>query len=107
MKKRKTNYAKSVSHECRNNGSCPWCTGNRTHSNRKREPAPEEDIVAVYYCMECDMYFDNDYHPGHEDPRDSCAVLCPECYGDVVKPLEYTEQDVSEATEWADFDPDC
>ena len=53
------------------------------------------------------MYFDNDYHPGHEDPRDSCAVLCPECYGDVMEALEDTEQDVSEATERADFDPDC
>lgn len=36
MKKRRTNRAKQVSHQCRNNGTCPWCTGNRTYSTKKR-----------------------------------------------------------------------
>jgi uncharacterized protein YabN with tetrapyrrole methylase and pyrophosphatase domain len=36
MKKRKTNRAKKVSSQCRNNGSCPWCRGNRTFSTEKR-----------------------------------------------------------------------
>lgn len=27
---------KAVSHSCRNNGNCPWCTSNRTIKNKKR-----------------------------------------------------------------------
>ncbi len=42
MKSRKTNKAKKISNSCKNNGSCPWCSGNRTFSNKKRLPA--EDV---------------------------------------------------------------
>ena len=42
MKKRRTNKAKQVDNSCKNHGSCPWCKGNRTHSNRKREPAKDK-----------------------------------------------------------------
>jgi len=33
--------AKVFDHTCRNHGSCSWCEGNRTHSNKKREPIKE------------------------------------------------------------------
>lgn len=41
MKHRKINKAKHVSNGCRNNGSCEYCRGSRTHSNRRREPLPD------------------------------------------------------------------
>lgn len=30
------NFAKSVSIQCRNHGSCIWCKGNRTYKWRKK-----------------------------------------------------------------------
>lgn len=45
MKSRKTNLAKQVSGSCSNNGSCPWCRGNRTHANVRAEPAPEDHLI--------------------------------------------------------------
>ena len=39
MKTRKTNKAKTIDPSCKNHGSCPWCRGNRTHANRRAEPA--------------------------------------------------------------------
>lgn len=30
--------SKRFDKSCRNHGSCGYCKGNRTHSNRKREP---------------------------------------------------------------------
>ena len=35
VKKKKTG-AKAVSHQCRNNGTCPWCYGNRMYKHLKR-----------------------------------------------------------------------
>lgn len=35
---------KSIDATCRNHGSCPWCKGNRTHGNKKREPAPDTNL---------------------------------------------------------------
>ena len=35
--KYKSNYAKSVSSHCRNQGSCDWCKSNRTHNNKRKE----------------------------------------------------------------------
>ena len=34
--KQKKTGAKAVSHQCRNNGSCPWCYGNRMYKHLKR-----------------------------------------------------------------------
>lgn len=30
------NFAKSISRQCRNHGSCIWCKGNRKYSSKKR-----------------------------------------------------------------------
>lgn len=30
---------------CRPNGSCPWCKGNRTHSNRLRADSAREESL--------------------------------------------------------------
>lgn len=38
MKTRKSNKAKHICTSCSNNGTCPYCTSSRTHSNRKRQP---------------------------------------------------------------------
>ena len=35
---------KAVDPSCRNNKGCPWCEGNRTYTNRKREDAAEQKI---------------------------------------------------------------
>ena len=37
------NFAKSVSKQCRNHGSCEWCKGNRLHSNKVREMKYKEE----------------------------------------------------------------
>ncbi len=34
--KRKKTGAKAVSHQCRNNGTCPWCFRDRMYKNLKR-----------------------------------------------------------------------
>ena len=34
--KKKLTGAKAVSHQCRNNGSCPWCFGNRMYKHLKK-----------------------------------------------------------------------
>ena len=36
--------AKSIDATCRNHGSCEWCHGNRTHKNKKRELAAEQEV---------------------------------------------------------------
>ena len=36
--------AKAVDSTCRNNGGCPWCCGNRTYKNDKRELAAEQEL---------------------------------------------------------------
>lgn len=33
---------KTISRNCRNHGSCSWCEGNRTYSNRKRLKSSED-----------------------------------------------------------------
>lgn len=35
IKKNKTG-AKAISHQCRNNGTCPWCYSNRMYKHLKR-----------------------------------------------------------------------
>lgn len=45
MKRRKTNKGKQVSRGCSNHGSCSYCYANRTHSNRKRLPADENEQI--------------------------------------------------------------
>lgn len=52
MKKRRTNRAKVVSWQCRNNGTCDWCTGNRLYSSRKYdnyEKEMEEEMQAIKF----------------------------------------------------------
>ena len=44
MKTRKTNKAKQVDSTCCNHGSCPYCRGNRTFSNKKNRPIVDEYI---------------------------------------------------------------
>ena len=34
--------SKAFDPSCRNHGSCPWCEGNRTYKNRKRELQSKE-----------------------------------------------------------------
>lgn len=34
--KKKLTGAKSVSHQCRNHGSCKWCLGNRMYKHLKK-----------------------------------------------------------------------
>ena len=34
--KKKLTGAKAVSNSCRNNGTCPWCFGNRMHKHLKK-----------------------------------------------------------------------
>jgi hypothetical protein len=34
--KKKLTGAKAVSHQCRNNGTCPWCLGNRMYKHLKK-----------------------------------------------------------------------
>jgi 5-methylcytosine-specific restriction endonuclease McrA len=34
--------AKRFDRSCRNHGSCPYCQGNREHSNKKRELSAKE-----------------------------------------------------------------
>ena len=41
-KRKKYRGAKAVDPECRNNGSCDYCKGNRQHKNRKREMTADE-----------------------------------------------------------------
>ena len=37
----------SVSTGCLHGGGCPWCEGNRTHKNRRREPVVElSDLIS-------------------------------------------------------------
>jgi hypothetical protein len=36
-KKKPYSKAKAVSKQCRNNGNCSWCRGNRTYKNIKNE----------------------------------------------------------------------
>lgn len=36
-KRKQYRGAKAVDHTCRNHGSCPYCQGNRTYKNKKRE----------------------------------------------------------------------
>jgi hypothetical protein len=43
MKTRKTNKAKRVDSGCANHGSCKVCQGNRTHANRRAEPADSKE----------------------------------------------------------------
>lgn len=33
--------AKRFDRSCRNNGSCPYCQGNRMHKNKRRSPIEE------------------------------------------------------------------
>ena len=35
-KKKKFTGAKAIDKQCRNNGSCKWCIGNRTYKHLKR-----------------------------------------------------------------------
>lgn len=36
--------SKVFDQSCRNHGSCPWCEGNRTHSDRKRRLVADEKL---------------------------------------------------------------
>jgi len=36
--------AKAVDKQCRNNGTCEWCKGNRLHSSKKRKEMFDEKI---------------------------------------------------------------
>ena len=37
---------KAIDPTCRNHGTCPWCTENRTHKFRdKHPPEEEEDLI--------------------------------------------------------------
>lgn len=64
-KYRKTNKAKRVDPGCRNNGSCPICTGNRMHSNKVREPIEELEEDVFDGCL-------------HGVPWDEDCELCEE-----------------------------
>lgn len=35
---------KAISHHCRNNGECPYCTGNRTFERVKKAAHADQDI---------------------------------------------------------------
>ena len=35
---------KAIDKMCRNHGGCVWCLGNRTHKNKKREIAVEQEL---------------------------------------------------------------
>ncbi len=35
--------------------------------------------MSVYYCENCDYYFDDDYEPCSEDPKRKLGLLCPDC----------------------------
>ena len=35
--------------------------------------------MATYYCQNCDNFFDGDYHPCAQDPRDDMKIICEEC----------------------------
>lgn len=39
--------AKAVDPTCRNHGSCPWCTGNRTNKNKARDKEAKEYINTI------------------------------------------------------------
>lgn len=68
MKSRKTNRAKRVSPGCKNNGSCKVCQGNRTHANRRAEPA--DAVAQVDVRVTAYPYSDEDYD---EDPYGDLA----------------------------------
>ncbi len=48
MKTRKANRAKQVCNSCRNNGSCTYCVGSRTHCNRRAEPIEQDDPSPIH-----------------------------------------------------------
>ena len=41
------NRAKQVSRQCRNNGSCPYCYGNRMYSSNKKIQAVKDQINEI------------------------------------------------------------
>jgi hypothetical protein len=45
VKSRQTNRAKQVDPSCKNNGTCPWCYGNRQAANVRAEPIEQLDPV--------------------------------------------------------------
>ena len=42
-KRKQYRKAKAVDKQCRNNGGCEWCKGNRLHSNKVREMKFKEE----------------------------------------------------------------
>jgi len=56
--------------------------------------------MAVYHCNECDLFFDGDYFPCEEDPREPLALLCPTCTdefydedGNLIEPVDPSKDD--------------
>jgi hypothetical protein len=45
--KQKKTGGKAVSHNCRNNGTCPYCTDNRLHKNNKRIQATNNNLILI------------------------------------------------------------
>ena len=44
MKKHKTNKAKRVDSQCKNNGACPACKSNRLHQQNKGKHKTKEQL---------------------------------------------------------------
>ena len=66
MKSRRTNRAKAVSHECRNNGDCPWCTGNRLYSSMKYDDYKkemEEEMKAIRFEEDIPLHLEFEGFP--------------------------------------------
>lgn len=40
---------------------------------------PEGGEMSIYYCLSCDNYIDNDYHPCVLHPTRPAELLCPTC----------------------------
>jgi Zn finger protein HypA/HybF involved in hydrogenase expression len=44
--------------------------------------------MAMFYCLECDKYIDDDYHPAEPHPKDSLEFICPDCLSDMQALME-------------------
>ena len=45
--KQKKTGGKAVSHSCKNNGTCSYCTDNRLYKNNKRIQATNNNLILI------------------------------------------------------------
>lgn len=64
--------SKAFDSSCRSHGGCPWCEGNRTHSDTKRRVAADAQMKQA----------PKDEQADYEDAMVELAHMEEDCYGD-------------------------